>query len=42
MKYAFSNSRKTVKWTNGDISWDKLGELLRNTKRTPETIEAYR
>lgn len=42
MKYAFSNSRKTVKWTNGEISWDKLGELLRNTKRTPETIEAYR
>lgn len=42
MKYAFSNSRKTMKWTNGDISWDKLGELLRNTKRTPETIEAYR
>lgn len=42
MKYAFSNSRKATTWSNGDITWGKLGELLRNTKRTPETIEAYR
>lgn len=42
MKYAFSNSRKATTWSNGDITWGKLGELLRNTKRTPETLDAYR
>lgn len=42
MKYAFANNRKAVKWTNGDISWDELRAMLQTTKRTPETIEAYR
>ncbi len=42
MKYAFANSRKALKWTNGDITWEELGNRLRNPVRTMETMAEYR
>lgn len=42
MKYAFANSRTSLKWTNGDITWEELGNRLRNPVRTLETMAEYR
>ena len=42
MKYAFANSRKALKWTNGEITWEELGSRLRNPVRTLETMAEYR
>ena len=42
MKYATANSRKAIKWKNGDTSMDALKARFQNTVRTTETIEEYR
>ena len=42
MKYATANSRKAVKWKNGDTSMDALKTRFQTTVRTTETIEEYR
>jgi hypothetical protein len=42
MKYATANSRKAVKWKNGDTTMDALKARFQNTVRTTETIEEYR
>jgi len=42
MKYATANSRKAVKWKNGDTTMEALKARFQNTVRTTETIEEYR
>ncbi len=42
MKYAIANSRKAVKWKNGDTTMDALKARFQTTVRTTETIEEYR
>ena len=42
MKYATANSRKAVKWTNGDTTMEALKARFQSTVRTTETIEEYR
>jgi len=42
MKYATGNSRKSVKWKNGDITMDALKGRLSSTVKTTETVEEYR
>jgi putative DNA primase/helicase len=42
MKYATANSRKAIKWKNGDTTMDALKARFQTTVRTTETIEEYR
>ena len=42
MKYAFANSRKALRWTNGDITWEELGKRLCHPVRTLESMADYR
>ena len=42
MKYAFAGSRKALKWTNGEITWEKLRERFQHPVRTMETMAEYR
>ena len=42
MKYAFASSRKAPKWTNADVTWEEVGNLLREPVRTQETMAEYR
>ena len=42
MKYAFAGSRKALKWTNGEITWEELRERFQHPVRTMETMAEYR
>lgn len=39
---ATGKSRTDVKWKNQEITWDRLTERLKDTKRTPETVAEYK
>lgn len=39
---ATGKSRTDVKWKNQEITWDRLKDRLKETKRTPETVAQYK
>ena len=41
LNIAYGNSCMAKKWSNKTISWEALGERLKTTIRTPETVEEY-
>ena len=42
LNIAYGNSCSAVKWSNKKISWGALGERLKTTIRTNETVEEYK
>lgn len=39
---ATGKSRTDVKWKNQEVTWEKLKDRLKETKRTPETVAQYK
>ena len=41
LNIAYGNSCMAKKWSNKTITWEALGERLKTTIRTSETVEEY-
>ena len=42
LKIAYGKGRNAAKWFNDTITWEELGEKLKTTRRTDDTVEEYK